>query len=192
MTSRDDYQTFDLGDFTLSGGATLRGARLAYKTYGTLSESRDNAIVYPTWYSGRHWENEWLIGEGMALDPARYFVVVPNMLGNGLSSSPSNTPPPYNGPRFPDIRVQDNVRAQHKLMTEGFGIERLAAVTGWSMGAGQTYQWAVSYPGMVPRIVPFCGSARDRPHNNGVLEGGPAAPTADPAWKNRPGEQHPP
>src|SRR5205823_11503608 len=62
MTSRTDHEIFDLGDFTLSGGATLRGARLAYKTYGTLSENRDNAIVYPTWYSGRHWENEWLIG----------------------------------------------------------------------------------------------------------------------------------
>ena len=137
MASRTDYEIFDLGDFTLSGGATLRGARLAYKTYGTLSENRDNAIVYPTWYSGRHWENEWLIGDGMALDPARYFIIVPNMLGNGLSSSPSNTSPPYNGPRFPDVRVQDNVRAQHQLVTERFGIERLVAVTGWSMGAGR-------------------------------------------------------
>src|SRR5207302_2423164 len=81
MSSRSDYDVFDLGDFTLSGGATLRGARLAYKTYGTLSESRDNAIVYPTWYSGRHWENEWLIGGGMALDTAHYFIIVPNMLG---------------------------------------------------------------------------------------------------------------
>ena len=127
MSSRTDHEIFDLGNFTLSGGATLRGARLAYKTYGTLRENRDNAIVYPTWYSGRHWENEWLIGDGMALDPARYFVIVPNMLGNGLSSSPSNTSPPYNGPRFPDVRVQDNVRAQHRLVTERFGIERLVA-----------------------------------------------------------------
>lgn len=183
MTSRADYETFDLGDFTLSCGATLRGARLAYKTYGTLSENRDNAIVYPTWYSGRHWENEWLIGEGMALDPARYFVIVPNMLGNGLSSSSSNTAPPYNGPRFPDIRVQDNVRAQHTLVTEHFGIERLVVVTGWSMGAGQTYQWAVSYPEMVPRILPFCGSARTSRHNIVFLEGVKAALTADAAWR---------
>jgi homoserine O-acetyltransferase len=184
MASRTDYEIFDLGDFTLSGGATLRGARLAYKTYGTLSDNRDNAIVYPTWYSGRHWDNEWLIGDGMALDPARYFIVVPNMLGNGLSSSPSNMPPPYNGPRFPDVRVQDNVRAQHKLVTEHFGIERLVAVTGWSMGAGQTYQWAVSYPEMVPRILPFCGSARTSRHNIVFLEGVKGALTADAAWNH--------
>jgi homoserine O-acetyltransferase/O-succinyltransferase len=183
MSARDDYETYSLGDFTLSGGATLPDARIAYKTYGRLSDTRDNAIVYPTWYSGRHWENEWLIGDGMALDPGRYFIIVPNMLGNGLSSSPSNTPPPYDRARFPDVRVQDNVRAQHRLVTEHFGIETLVAVCGWSMGAGQTYQWAVSFPEMVPRILPFCGSARTSPHNRVFLEGVKAALTADAAFR---------
>jgi homoserine O-acetyltransferase/O-succinyltransferase len=177
-----DYQTFDLGDFRLQGGATLRGARLAYKTYGTLAADRRNAVVYPTWYSGRHWDNEWLIGTGMALDPARYFVIVPNMLGNGLSSSPSNTPPPYDRARFPHITMYDNVAAQHKLVTELFGIERLALVTGWSMGAGQTYQWAVSHPEMVERIAPFCGSSHTSVHNQVFLEGVKAALTADAAF----------
>lgn len=88
-----DYKLFDLGDVTLQHGATLRGAKLAYKTYGELNADKTNAVVFPTWYSGRHWDNEWLIGDGMALDPAKYFVIVPNMLGNGLSTSPSNTPP---------------------------------------------------------------------------------------------------
>lgn len=134
---RDDYEIFNLGDVTLSEGATLRGAELAYKTYGTLNGEKSNAIVYPTWYSGRHWENEWLIGKGMALDPSEYFIIVPNMLGNGLSSSPSNTPPPYDKARFPKVRVQDNVNVQHRLMTEHFGIEKLALVTGWSMGGGR-------------------------------------------------------
>src|SRR3954449_5061079 len=184
MPSRTDYETFDLGDFALLGGATLRGAQLAYKTYGTLSDARDNAIVYPTWYSGFYWDNEWLIGDGMALDPARWFIIVPNMLGNGLSTSPSNAPPPYDLARFPRVRVQDNVRAQHRLVTEHFGIERLVAVTGWSMGAGQTYQWAVSHPEMVPRILPFCGSARTSPHNVVFLEGVKAALTADAAWNH--------
>jgi homoserine O-acetyltransferase len=183
MSARDDYETYSLGDFTLSGGATLADARIAFKTYGRLNDTRDNAIVYPTWYSGRHWENEWLIGDGMALDPGRYFIIVPNMLGNGLSSSPSNTPPPYDHARFPEVRVQDNVRAQHRLVTEHFGIQTLVAVCGWSMGAGQTYQWAVSFPEMVPRILPFCGSARTSPHNQVFLEGVKAALTADAAFR---------
>lgn len=178
-----DYETFDLGDVALQRGATLRDARLAYKTYGELNAERSNAIVYPTWYSGRHTDNEWLIGEGMALDPNRYFIVVPNMFGNGLSSSPSNTPAPYDRARFPQVTMYDNVAAQHRLMTERFGVHRLALVTGWSMGAGQTYQWAVSHPDMVERIAPFCGSSRTSNHNKVFLEGVKAALTADDAWR---------
>ena len=176
-----DYEVFELGDVQLRLGATLRDAKLAYKTYGTLDEDKNNAIVYPTWYSGQHYDNEWLIGDGMALDPAKYFIIVPNMLGNGLSSSPSNTPPPYDRSRFPKVTVYDNVSVQHRLVTEKFGIEKLVLVTGWSMGAGQTYQWAVSYPEMVTRILPFCGSAKTSEHNIVFLEGVKAALTADAA-----------
>ena len=178
-----DYEIFDLGDVTLQHGATLRDAKLAYKTYGELNAEKSNAIVYPTWYSGRHWDNEWLIGEGMALDPAKYFIIVPNMLGNGLSSSPSNTPPPYDKARFPNVTFWDQVQQQHKLVTQKFGIETLPLVTGWSMGAGQTYQWAVSFPDMVQRAVPFCGSSKTSEHNIVFLEGVKAALTADDAFK---------
>ena len=180
----EDYDIFELGDVRLRMGATLRDAKLAYKTYGTLAEDKSNAIVYPTWYSGRHWENEWLIGEGMALDPGRYFIIVPNMLGNGLSSSPSNTPPPYDRARFPKVTLLDNVTVQHRLVTEHFGIEQLELVTGWSMGAGQTYQWAVSYPDMVKRMLPFCGSSKTSEHNIVFLEGVKVALTADDAWNH--------
>jgi homoserine O-acetyltransferase/O-succinyltransferase len=178
-----DYEIFELGEVRLQMGETLRDAKLAYRTYGSLNEAKSNAIVYPTWYSGQHYDNEWLIGEGMALDPARYCIIVPNMLGNGLSSSPSNTPPPYDRARFPRVTVFDNVSVQHRLVTERFGIQRLQLVTGWSMGAGQTYQWAVSYPEMVPRILPFCGSATTSRHNFVFLEGVKAALTADAAFQ---------
>src|SRR3954454_13544832 len=178
-----DYAIFELGNFTLQRGATLRGAKLAYKTYGTLNAQKDNVIVYPTWYSGQHYENEWLIGSDMALSPNEYFIVVPNMLGNGLSSSPSNTPPPYDRARFPNVTLYDNVKLQHRLVTEKFGIERLRLVVGWSMGAQQTYQWGAMYPSMVERIAPFCGSARTSRHNFVFLEGVKAALTADDAFQ---------
>jgi homoserine O-acetyltransferase len=77
---------------------TLRDARLAYKTYGTLLPDKRNVIAYPTWSGGQRYDNEWLIGKGMALDPERYFIIVPNMLGNELSSSPSTTPHHFTGP----------------------------------------------------------------------------------------------
>ncbi|MET8006132.1 alpha/beta fold hydrolase [Nonomuraea glycinis] len=179
-----DYDVFDLGDVRLQNGATLPDAKLAYKTYGELNADKSNAIVYPTWYSGQHDDNEWLIGEGMALDPATYFIIIPNMLGNGLSSSPGNTPPPHDRARFPHVTMYDNVQVQHRLVTEQFGIERLELVTGWSMGGGQTYQWAVSHPDMVRRILPFCGAATTSLHNIVFLEGVKAALTADAAWNN--------
>ncbi|MFW0771083.1 alpha/beta fold hydrolase [Arthrobacter koreensis] len=178
-----DYEVYDLGSLPLQSGMTLRNTRLAYKTYGALNADRSNAILYPTWYSGRHWDNEWLIGEGMGLDPSKYFIIVPNMLGNGLSSSPSNTPEPFDGPRFPNITVFDNVAAQHRLVTEHLGIEHLRLVLGWSMGAGQTYQWGVSYPQMMDALLPFCGSPRTAPHNVVFLESVRAAITADSAWR---------
>lgn len=179
-----DYEIFELGNVQLQSGATIRDCKLAYKTFGTLNGKKNNVIVYPTWYSGQHTENEWLIGAGMALDPKNYFIIIPNMIGNGLSSSPSNTPEPYNASRFPNVTAYDNVCVQHRLVTEKFGIEKVKLVTGWSMGALQTFHWGCLFPDMVERILPFCGSAKCSRHNFVFLEGVKAALTADAAWNN--------
>jgi homoserine O-acetyltransferase len=173
---------FDLGNFVLQSGTTLHEAKLAFKTHGRLNAEKSNAIVYPTPYSAHHSDIEWPIGPGKALDPEKYFIIVADMLGNGLSSSPSNTSPPYDRARFPSVTTQDNIAAQHRLVTEGFGISRIALVVGWSMGAQQTFQWAASHPDMVARIAPFCGTARTTPHNLVFLEGIKAALTTDAAW----------
>lgn len=179
-----DYEIFELGDFALQNGAILREAKLAYKTFGTLNAAKDNAILYPTWYSGQHYDNEWLVGPGMALDPGRYFIIIPNMFGNGLSSSPSNMPEPYNAARFPKVTAYDNVRAQHRLVTEHLGISHLRLVTGWSMGGLQTFHWGAMYPDMMDLLAPFCGSAKCSRHNFVFLEGVKAALTADGAFQD--------
>lgn len=178
-----DYDIFALGSVVLQSGLTLRHAQLAYKTYGTLHPRKDNAIVFPTFYGGQHPQNEPMIGVGRALDPTKYFIIVPNMFGNGLSSSPNNTPPPYDRARFPQITLYDNVLCQQRLVTEHFGIERLALVTGFSMGAQQTFHWGALFPDMVERILPWCGSAKTSRHNFVFLEGVKATLTADDAWQ---------
>ncbi|ETX00847.1 MAG: hypothetical protein ETSY1_09670 [Candidatus Entotheonella factor] len=178
-----DYDVFELGDVVLQSGMTLRDAKLVYTTYGSLNRRRDNAILFPTFYGGQHMQNEPMIGAGMALDPAAYFIIVPNMFGNGLSSSPSNTPPPYDRARFPPVTLYDNVMCQHRLVTEQFGVERLALVTGFSMGAQQTFHWGALFPDMVERILPWCGSAKTSRHNFVFLEGVKTALTADDAWR---------
>jgi homoserine O-acetyltransferase/O-succinyltransferase len=182
MPAPTDYELFELGDLPLQHGGTLRGAKLAYKTYGTLADDRSNVIVHPTWFSAWHDANEWSIGPNLACDPARYFIVVPNQINNGLSTSPSNTPPPFNGPRFPPVTFYDQIEAQHRLLTQKWGIESLELVLGSSMGAGQTYQWAVSHPEMVKRAAPIVGSPRTSEHNQVFLKSLRAALTLDPAF----------
>lgn len=179
-----DYEIFELGDVPLQSGLIYRKARLAFKTYGTLNADKSNAILYPTSYGAQHHDTEWMIGAGRALDPSRYFIIIPNMFGNGLSSSPSNTPPPFDRDRYPHFTTYDNVLCQHRLVTERFGLERLALVVGWSMGGQQTFHWGALFPDMVERIAPICGSAKTAPHNFVFLEGVKAALTADPMWQD--------
>ena len=100
-----DYAIFEAGDIELQSGARLPAAKLAYKAYGTLSAAKDNAVLMPTYYTGSHAGNETFFGAGRALDPARHFIVSINLMGNGLSSSPSNTPAPDDGPRFPKVTL---------------------------------------------------------------------------------------
>lgn len=184
MTDATPVHHFQLGDFALEGGVTLPNAQIAYATYGRLNEARDNVIVFPSWYVGSHLDVEWLIGEGKPLDTTRYFVVAPSMFSNGLSSSPSNTPAPYDRARFPAINIRDNVRAQHRLMTETFAVTGIELVIGGSMGAFQAYQWGLSHPDLVKRIAPCCGAAKVSRHCYVFLDGAKSALLADPSYAN--------
>lgn len=170
---------FECGDLSLQRGGTLKNARIVYKTYGTLSPQRDNVIVYPTSYSAQHTDIEWLVNVEHCLDPSRYFIVIPNMFGNGLSSSPSNAATKAG---FPRITTFDNVTQQRRLLAELFGVARIKMVYGWSMGAQQAYHWAALFGADVERIVVNCGSARTAPHNFVFLEGVRTALHADPHW----------
>jgi homoserine O-acetyltransferase len=173
----DGAEVFELGSFALDAGGTLANARLVYKTYGTLGRERSNVVLYPTSYGAQHADIDWLIRPDGILDPARFFVVIPNMLGNGLSTSPSQ----LDQAAF-FVTHHDNVAAQDRLLREVFGIEELALVYGWSMGAQQAYHWAVLHPERVRRVAAICGTARTRPHNLVFLKSLAAALEADPAW----------
>ena len=157
------YELYPIGDLPLEEGGVIRNCQLAVATFGTLNASRDNAILVPTWYSGTSKIIEQVyIGEGRALDPKQYFIIVVNQIGSGLSTSPHSSEAPAN---FPKVRIGDDVTAQHKLLTERFGIERLALVVGGSIGAQQTYEWAVRHPAMVQRAAAVAGTAKITPHN---------------------------
>jgi homoserine O-acetyltransferase/O-succinyltransferase len=155
---------FSLGALSLQSGETLHEAELSWKSFGELSPKRDNVVVYPTSYTAQHTDLEWLIGPDLVLDPTRWFIVIPDMFGNGLSSSPSTV---AGYPKL--VTTADNVYAQHRLLREVFGVARIACVYGFSMGAQQAYHWAALYPDIVDAAVIVCGSARTSVHNKVFL-----------------------
>ncbi len=175
-------QVFTLRDFPLHCGRVLPELRLVYQTYGELNRDRSNVILYPTSYGAQHGDIDWLIGGDGILDPSRWFILIPNQLGNGLSTSPSNEPAWGLAETGCWFSHWDNVRAQEQLLREVFGIESLALIYGWSMGAQQAYHWGALYPERVARIVALCGTARTTEHNQIFLQSLRSALTADPTW----------
>jgi len=181
---RAQHHVFVLNNFRTESGVTLPQARVIYGTYGHLNAAHDNAILLPSHYMADHHGYEWLIGPGKALDTSKVFLVATELFGNGHSSSPSNTPEPFHGPRFPVMTIRDNVEAVHQLLINDLKINHLKAIVGFSMGAEQAFQWAVSYPVFADRLVATSGTAKTYPHGVVRLEGQIAALTADAAFKD--------
>lgn len=157
---------FSLGDLPVERGGVIRDAKLSWQAHGTLSPARDNVIVYPCSYTATHVDLARVIGPDRVLDPTRWFVVIPDMFANGLSSGPTTTPdyPPL-------VTMRDNVNAQHRLLTEHFGVDSVVAAYGFSMGGGQAYHWAAMFPDQVAHAFVVCGSARTAVHNKVFLSG---------------------
>lgn len=176
------YEQYDLGPIDLQYGGRLSSAFLAFKTHGRLNEARDNVVVFPTWCAGTHKQTEWIIGPHWALDPGKYFIVVIDMFGNGMSSSPSNTPAPFDRARFPRFSILDNVVQMRRMLSEHFGIERIHLMIGRSMGAQVAFQWASHFPDEVERMLALAGSARTAPHNYAFLACLKMALTSPPEW----------
>ncbi|MDP9136031.1 MAG: alpha/beta fold hydrolase [Actinomycetota bacterium] len=177
------YELFELGDFPLEQGGTLSDAEIAYLTFGELNAAKDNTILVPTWYSGTHkMLTDVYVGSEHALNPERYFIVLANQLGGGLSTSPHNNEGEQAMERFPPLSVGDDVRAQEQLLRDRFGVEDLALVLGGSMGAQQVYDWAVRFPDKVKRAAPIAGTAKVTPHNAIFVESFIEAITSDPGF----------
>jgi len=180
---RDDYKTFKVpAGFVLQSGEVLDSeAFITYATYGTMNADKSNCILYPACFSQTHLSHEKMIGEGAnyRIDSSKYFVVSVNLLGNGLSFSPTTRN--GLGARFPKTTVtyHDNARLQRMLLQE-LGVETLAMIYGFSMGAMQALEWAVQFPDKVKGVVAVCGSAKCYPKNKEFIDSLHAALKADP------------
>lgn len=176
------HHDFEIKNFKTESGTVLPEAHIIYGTYGHLDAAHNNAVLLPSHFMATHHGYDWLIGPGRALDTSKFFLVATELFGNGHSSSPSNTPEPFHGPRFPVMNIRDNVAAVHQLLTQDLKVTHLRAIIGFSMGAQQAFQWAVSFPAFADKIVATSGTAKTYPHGVVRLEGQIAALTADAAF----------
>ncbi|MDQ7979372.1 alpha/beta fold hydrolase [Paraburkholderia sp. SARCC-3016] len=169
------------GDLPLESGQSIDDFSISYETYGTLNADKSNAILMVTAISGTHHRLDYLIGPGKALDTNRYFIITTDAIGNGLTTSPSNSVK-QPGMAFPRFAIRDMVESQYRLVTGKFGITHLFAVIGASMGGMQTLQWGVSHPDMMDALVPIVPLGRTPPWTKTVLELTRQEITSDPAW----------
>jgi homoserine O-acetyltransferase len=160
----DEQKMAVLGDFQLENGQKIVDCRIGYRTAGTLAADRSNVVVVLTWFGGNSEGLASSIGPGKLFDTDRWFVVTIDALGDGVSSSPSNsTAQP--GVRFPSFTMRDMVRTQHALLTRELKLEKIHAVSGLSMGGMQALQWAFSYPGFMNKVVSITGTPRHMSHD---------------------------
>ncbi|MGI9295031.1 MAG: alpha/beta fold hydrolase [Pseudomonadales bacterium] len=151
-----DPEYFELGDFDLGSGETIRDCQLAYRTIGTLNHDSSNVVLFPTWFTGHSADivESGEVGPERMVDSNNFFVVVVDALGNGVSCSPSNSKSQA-GAAFPAITIQDMVHSQYLLLTKQFGFSKIKAVVGTSMGGMQAFQWAVDYPHYMEMAIPI-------------------------------------
>jgi homoserine O-acetyltransferase len=175
------HQLYKIGDFKLESGEVIKDFAISYVTHGTLNAKKSNAILMVTAISGNHHRLDFMIGPGKALDTNKYFIICTDAIGNGLTTSPSNSTAQ---PRmqFPKFQIRDMVVSQHRLMTEHLGINRVVAVIGPSMGGMQALQWGVSYPEFMDSLVSLVPLAKTPAWSVVVMEASRKAIMLDPAW----------
>lgn len=152
-------QFASLGDFVLENGDVIRDCRIGYRTFGQLDASRSNAVLVTPWAMGTSKELARQIASGKLLDPAGRYLIAVDALGNGVSSSPSNSAQ-QPGRAFPRFSLRDVVETQYLLLTRVLGVAGLQAVVGVSAGGMQAFDWATAHPEFVERIASVAGSPR--------------------------------
>jgi len=174
-------QFASFGEFKLNNGITIHDFRLGYRTLGKLNASKSNAVLWPTWLGGRSQDLLTFVGPANVVDTNSYFVILVDSIGNGVSTSPSNSSlQPLM--KFPQFTVRDMVESERRLLTETLHLSHLHAVMGISMGGMQTFEWAVAYPDFMDLAVSMSGSPQSTSSDKLLWTSEIDAIELDPAW----------
>ena len=179
----EDQQLARIGDLKLDSGEVLRDCAVGYRTFGKMNPEKSNVVVFPTFLGGRSADLADRIGAGKLVDSATYYVIALDSLSDGVSSSPSNSKS-QPAMHFPRISIRDMVNAEHKMLTDSLHLAHVHAVMGFSMGGMQAFQWAVSYPAFMDKIVSIAGSPQLTSWDMLVWRTELLALETDPDWKN--------
>ena len=176
-------QFAELGDLKLRSGAVIQDFRLGYRTLGKLNAEKSNAILWPSWLGGKSEDLLGFIGPGKVIDSTRYFVILVDAIGDGISTSPSNSRKQPLG-KFPEFAIRDMVESEHRLVTEVLHLSHLRAVIGASMGGMQTFEWAVAYPDFLDLAIPIAGSLQSTSFDKLLWTAQIDIMELDPAWNH--------
>jgi homoserine O-acetyltransferase len=183
-SGRDGRQQYaNLGNCSLANGGTIYDCRVGFRTWGRLNHERSNAILVPTWFAGSSRDIAGLVGRSRMLDSSRYFILAVDSLGDGVSSSPSNSRPQH-GTSFPAFTISDMVETDHRLLTESLHLSHLYAVVGFSMGGMQAFEWFASRPSFITKAIAIEGSPRLADSDLALWRSEEAAMQNDPAFLN--------
>lgn len=177
------HQSYSLGNLTLESGEIIKDFSISFVTHGKLNQDKSNVILMAAAYMGNHHRIDFLIGPGKAFDTDKYFIICTDSIGNGLTTSPSNSKA-QPGMAFPRFSIRDMVESQYRLLTEHFGVKHLVAVSGASMGGMQALQWGVSHPDFMDYLVALTPAARCPAWTAGVMDVTVKAIMLDPSWNN--------
>jgi len=172
-----------LGEFKLQRGTVLHDFRIGYRTLGKLNAQKSNAVLWPTLLGGRTEDLLQFIGPGRVVDTGKYYVILVDAIGDGISTSPSNS---ASQPRmnFPKFTIRDMVESEHRLVTDVLRLTYIHAVMGLSMGGMQTFEWALAYPDFMDVTIPMEGSPQSTSYDKLLWTSEIAAIELDPAWNN--------
>ena len=196
---KDDYTSIDTSkmkrwtcpQLTLESGQTLRNFPVCYQTYGRLNAAGDNVLVVCHALTGHADLHDWwgsLLGDGVAFDTSRYFVVCANLLGScygtaGPTEVNADTGRKW-GADFPVTTVRDSVQLHHKLLFDGLGVKRVCGVIGGSLGGMQALEWGFLDPQHVQSIVALACNAKHSAWQIAINHTQRQAIYADPLYLN--------